>query len=177
MSSSYENFQSRFVDEAIDNINDLEQALMALELSPSSKEQVERVFRALHSLKGGGAMFGFEKLSEFTHRLENIYEMVRSGQLCASSGLLSVTLQSVDLLRDLLETPGEPENELKGQCNEMEKAIDQVVKEETENMIAVAKDKGCDDPGAGKAVDEEGGMATYFIHFYPDPEVMKNGTN
>jgi two-component system chemotaxis sensor kinase CheA len=98
MSSSYENFQSRFVDEALDNISDLEQALMALELSPESKELIERVFRALHSLKGGGAMFGFARLSEFTHRLENIYEMVRSGQLrfnqlicCATFWMLRVS--------------------------------------------------------------------------------------
>jgi two-component system chemotaxis sensor kinase CheA len=105
MSISYENFQSKFIDEAFDNIADLEQALMSLELSPNDKGLVERVFRAMHSLKGGGAMFGFERLSEFTHRLENIYDMVRSGQLCISSSLLSVTLQSVDFLRDLLDEP------------------------------------------------------------------------
>ncbi|MFO8002507.1 MAG: chemotaxis protein CheA [Marinilabilia sp.] len=175
MSSSYENFQSRFVDEALDNINDLEQALMALELSPAGKDLIERVFRALHSLKGGGAMFGFDRLSEFTHRLENIYEMVRSGHLCASSSLISVTLQSVDLLRDLLEAPGELTGELKQRCREMEKNIDLVVKEETENMIATAKGE-CGSSSTTEGEDPEG-MATYFIHFYPGPEVIKNGTN
>ncbi|MGM0377887.1 MAG: chemotaxis protein CheA [Bacteroidota bacterium] len=176
MSSSYENFQSKFVDEAFDNINDLEQALMALELSPTSKELIERVFRALHSLKGGGAMFGFERLSEFTHRLENIYEMVRSGQLCASSPLLSATLQSVDLIRDLLDVSGEIGTELKQRCSDMEKAIDQVVRDETEKMITAAKGQECGD-SPSQPSDNDKGMATYFIHFYPGPEVMKNGTN
>jgi two-component system chemotaxis sensor kinase CheA len=175
MQNSFENFQSRFIDEAMDNIADLEQALMALELSPKDKGLVERVFRAMHSLKGGGAMFGFERLSEFTHRMENIYELVRSGQLCISSELLAVTLQSVDLLRDLLDEPGnEISAPLKKRCKAMEKAIDKVVKAETERMLtrpcSSEDNRQVDD-------DEEAGMATYFIHFYPNEGILSKGTN
>lgn len=174
MSNSYENFQAKFIDEALDNISDLEQALMSLELSPHDKELVERVFRSLHTLKGGGAMFGFDRLSEFTHRMENIYEMVRSGQLCASAELLAVTLRSVDLLRDLLEEPGEVSSHLKEQCKSMEKAIDKVVKDETERMLQDVRN--CQDWEADPEEDLNG-VATYFIHFYPQADVLKNGTN
>lgn len=174
MNNSFENFQSRFFDEALDNIADLEQALMALELSPNDKGLVERVFRAMHSLKGGGAMFGFDKLSEFTHRMENIYEMVRTGQLCISAELLAVTLQSVDLLRDLLEEPGQDiSSSLKKKCKTMEKAIDKVVKSETEKMLL--KVKSC--RNEEESIEEEAGMATYFVHFYPNKDVLANGTN
>ncbi|PWE00674.1 chemotaxis protein CheA [Marinilabilia rubra] len=174
MSNSYENFQTKFIDEALDNIADLEQALMALELSPNAKELVERVFRSLHSLKGGGAMFGFDRLSEFTHRMENIYEMIRSGQLCVSSELLAVTLQSVDLLRDLLEEPGEVGHQLKQRCKSMEKAIDAVVREETEKMLlTVARHSG----NEKEEQDTPNGVATYFIHFYPQADILENGTN
>jgi two-component system chemotaxis sensor kinase CheA len=166
--------QSKFIDEALDNIVDLEKALMALELSPNNKELVERVFRAMHSLKGGGAMFGFDRLSEFTNRMENIYEMVRSGKLCASSPLLSVTFQSVDLLRDLLEEPDELSPDLKKRYNDMEKAIDQVVKEETEKMLQTGTK--CDE-ASSLPNDEQEGIATYFIHFYPPADVLKNGVN
>ena len=103
MIASFENFQARFIEEALDNIHDLEKALLELELSPGNKELLERVFRVMHSLKGSGAMFGFDKLSEFTHRMENIYDLVRSGKLSLSSKMLSVTLNSVDMLRILLE--------------------------------------------------------------------------
>lgn len=177
MHNSFENFQSRFIDEALDNIADLEQALMALELSPNDKGLVERVFRAMHSLKGGGAMFGFERLSEFTHRMENIYELVRSGHLCISSELLAVTLQSVDLLRDLLEEPGnEISASLKKHCKVMEKAIDKVVKAETERMLNSSR--SCEDARQKhNEVDDEEGMATYFIHFYPNKDILTNGTN
>ncbi|MFW6327533.1 MAG: Hpt domain-containing protein, partial [Bacteroidota bacterium] len=174
MSNSYENFQSKFIDEALDNIADLEKALMALELSPNDKELVERIFRAMHSLKGGGAMFGFDRLSEFTHRMENIYEMVRNGNLCASTSLLSVTFQSVDLLREMLEEPGEMSPQLKNRYQEMEKTIDKVVKEETERILKSAKG-GCKEGLGGYMEETEGG--TYFIHFYPGSEVLKNGIN
>src|SRR5690554_3938449 len=102
MISSFENFQSRFVEEALDNITELESTLLELDLSPNDKELLEKVFRIMHSLKGGGGMFGFDLLSEFSHHMENIYDKIRSGHLSVSSRLLSVTFQSVDILRDLV---------------------------------------------------------------------------
>ena len=69
-------FRDKFLEEATEKINNLEQSLLSLENDSENKEIIESVFRDMHSLKGGGAMFGFEKLSEFTHDLENIYDLV-----------------------------------------------------------------------------------------------------
>src|SRR6056297_4333762 len=96
-------FKEKFIEEATENIAELEDALLALESNPEDPELVERVFRSMHTLKGGGAMFGFQKLSDFTHHLENIYDQVREGKLSINKGLLDLTLQSVDHLKNLLE--------------------------------------------------------------------------
>lgn len=72
-------FRAKFVEESTDNIHDLEEALLLLEKDMRNKELIERIFRAMHSLKGGGAMFGFNHLSEFTHHLETIFDYVRGG--------------------------------------------------------------------------------------------------
>lgn len=176
MLTSFENFQSKFIEEALDNINDLEQALLELELSPCNKDLLERVFRVMHSLKGGGAMFGFDQLSEFTHRLESIYDLIRSGKLCVSSNLLSVTLKSVDLLRDLLNLDAVDSTEIRSRYKEVSLAIDDAIQHEASMMatsVSSFHQKKSEKSDGQKTI----GMATYYIHFYPESHILQNGTN
>jgi len=174
MISSFENFQSKFIEEALDNINDLEKALLELELSPGNKELIERVFRAMHSLKGGGAMFGFNRLSEFTHRMENIYDLVRSGQIQVSPNLLSVTLKSVDLLKDLLNPALAESIQVNERLKKLAVAIDDILKIETQMLIASVGNRLTKAEESNTAVNQ---MGTYYIHFYPGKHVLENGTN
>jgi two-component system, chemotaxis family, sensor kinase CheA len=174
MQPSFESFQHKFIEEALDNISDLEQALLELELSPNDKELIERVFRAMHSLKGGGAMFGFDKLSEFTHRLENIYDLVRAGKLSVSANLLSVTLNSVDMLRSLLDVNELNSERINTRFETLGAEIEQVMIDETQNAIKEATDGIKSKVETNQAKMQ---MATYYIHFYPGGNVLKNGTN
>ena len=61
-----------FLEEAAELLKELEHSLLELEERPDDSELVGRVFRAMHTLKGSGAMFGFTGLSAFTHRLETV---------------------------------------------------------------------------------------------------------
>lgn len=171
----FENFQSKFVEEALDNINELEKALLELDLSPNDKELLEKVFRIMHSLKGGGGMFGFDQLSEFSHHMENIYDKIRSGQLAVSSDILSITLKSVDMLRDLLNVESMKSPEMKTRYKEIVGAIDNILKKETEKRTSIITP---DEEGANQLENDEiTGMATYYIHFYPAEHALKNGMN
>jgi len=80
----------------------LESATLSLESDPENPEQIEAIFRAMHTLKGSGGMFGFDKISEFTHDLETIYDYVRRSTLKVNKHLLDITLQSVDHLKELI---------------------------------------------------------------------------
>ncbi len=174
MIESFESFQDKFIEEATDNINDLEKALLELELSPTNKGLIERVFRAMHSLKGGGAMFGFMRLSEFTHKMENIYELVRSGQIQISTSLLSVTLKSVDLLKDLLNPSIIDSPHVTKRFKNLSQAIDEVLAKEAQILISsVGKSLGSIEEKPKEITQ----MATYYVHFYPEAHVMENGTN
>ncbi|MEI8396129.1 MAG: Hpt domain-containing protein, partial [Rhodospirillaceae bacterium] len=66
---------------------------------------MDQAFRSLHTLKGSGAMFGWDALAAFTHHIESAYQKVRDGALSASRELISLTLASLDHLRVLLEQP------------------------------------------------------------------------
>lgn len=161
-------FKEKFIEEAIENIADLEEALLALENNPGENgELVERVFRAMHSLKGGGAMFGFQKLSDFTHHLENVYDKVREGKLPVTKGLLDITLQSVDHLKILLEEQEELSRETEANHKSLVVQILKIAEENTEGTLQEQTSQ----------VEKQNSLKTYYIYFEPDPDIFDNGTN
>ncbi|MGE5548777.1 MAG: chemotaxis protein CheA [Solirubrobacterales bacterium] len=94
-----------FRDEAADLLVELEEALLVLEERPDDREVLDTAFRALHTIKGSGAMFGFDEVAAFTHHLENAFDQVRKGQLAAGSELIGVALAARDHIRALIEAP------------------------------------------------------------------------
>lgn len=95
-----------FCDEAQELLAELESALIELEAEPTLGEAVDRVFRVLHTLKGSGAMAGFDHTAALAHELENIFDLIRSGRLAVNRELIDLTLMARDLLRDCIEREG-----------------------------------------------------------------------
>ncbi len=98
-----------FRHEAQELLEQLEQALLDLETSPDDGELISSAFRALHTLKGSGAMFGFEAAARFAHGLENAFDLVRKGKVSVTAPLVGVTLTAKDHLRRLIEQPDAPQ--------------------------------------------------------------------
>jgi two-component system chemotaxis sensor kinase CheA len=162
-----DNFRKKFIEEATEHIQDLEQALLELEHNPGNKPLIERVFRAMHSLKGSGAMFGFEKVSEFTHHLETIYDLVRNDEMVIDVELLTLTLKSVDHLTLLLNEENEPPEELLEKHTDLIKQIEDFIE----------KSKKASNQYSSKEKKAEKVFQTYFLIFQPNEDIMKNGTN
>jgi two-component system, chemotaxis family, sensor kinase CheA len=89
--------------EAAELLEQLEQALLDLEHSPGDADLVNTAFRALHTIKGSGAMFGFDAVAEFTHHVETAFDRVRKGEVQASAELIAVTLAAKDHIRHLID--------------------------------------------------------------------------
>ena len=167
-----ENFKAKFVEEATEHINDLESALLLLEKNSTDKALIERVFRAMHSLKGGGAMFGFEKISEFTHHLETVYDLVRNEEMEISENMLNLTLAAVDHLKLLL-------NEDISESEETEQQHYKLIEDITK-LISEKESKSDNNENLPESAIEKTGnqpIKTYFIHFEPNEEIFNNGTN
>jgi two-component system, chemotaxis family, sensor kinase CheA len=98
-----DNFKQAFQEEAREILVELEAALLALNENRNDKELVGRAFRALHTLKGSGAMFGFDELAAFSHNLENAFDEVRNGRLQISSELIDLSLVALDQIKAMLE--------------------------------------------------------------------------
>jgi two-component system chemotaxis sensor kinase CheA len=163
MTNNFEQIRQSFKEEALDHINDLEKALLELEDGTSSKKPVEIIFRAMHSLKGGGGMFGYEQLSDFTHNLENIYDLIRRDQLKISGPLVSITLQSVDLLRVLLD---EQQAGSAALAQTYQQLLNKVCAFVATEPTTIAPE-----------VPKETTTKTWLIHFSPGTDVLQNGNN
>src|SRR3954471_7973138 len=95
--------QKRFVEDALDLLNELDEGLLQLEANPQASAPLEQVFRTMHTIKGGANMFGFENIGELAHQLETLYDLVRQGKTQVNDGLISITLHAFDKVRDLLK--------------------------------------------------------------------------
>ncbi|RPJ07359.1 MAG: chemotaxis protein CheA, partial [Deltaproteobacteria bacterium] len=95
--------QEVFREEAAELLATLESALLEMEESPEDEELVAKVFRAMHTIKGSGAMFGFDEVAAFTHEVETVYDLVRQGEIPVTAELVSYSLAARDHIRTLLE--------------------------------------------------------------------------
>ena len=96
-----------FRQEASELLEVLEGTLLDLGQRPQDKELVDTAFRALHTIKGSGAMFGFDKVATFTHEFETAFDRVRKGEIVPTQELITVALAAKDYIRALIEAPDE----------------------------------------------------------------------
>jgi chemotaxis methyl-accepting protein methylase/HPt (histidine-containing phosphotransfer) domain-containing protein len=89
--------------EARELLEGIEQNLLDLSERLHDRELIDAVFRGLHTLKGSGAMFGFDALAAFTHHCETAFDRVRKGEVNATPDLVSAVLNARDHMRALAE--------------------------------------------------------------------------
>ncbi len=158
-----------FREEAYELLTELELALLELEENPDEHELVGRTFRAMHTIKGSGAMFGFDDISEFTHEVETVFDQVRNGVMRVSRELIGETLKACDLIRTMLDGDGN--------TDEAEKMrLVAAFKKMAQNDSSVNADKPANIPGnppPGKGGKEK----IYRIRFKPPQEVFLTGTD
>ena len=160
-----------FKEEAYDLLVELEGALLELEQSPDDMDMVNQVFRALHTIKGSGAMFGFDDIAEFTHEVETVFDMVRNGDLPVTPELSSLALKSRDYIKKMLdgsEEPGVADPEMMKEILDGLKLVSSAPGAEPEaapeESDAAAGDAGAEPAGAA---GEDAGLHTYRIVLTP----------
>jgi two-component system chemotaxis sensor kinase CheA len=177
------NPQNAFLEEAYELIAELETALLELENSSDDEELIGRVFRAMHTIKGSGAMFGYEDIAGFTHELETVFDRVREGKMPVTGELINLSLAARDQIKRMLdaskddgavdETRSEaiieslkklavPSGRMHGACEESGDASEPHRKKPDDNEVPPI---------------EPGGETTYRIRFALGIDLFKNGTN
>ena len=163
-------FQVKYKEEAIELIEEIEKCLLLMEGNFNNSALVEEIFRYMHNLKGNSAMFGFKIITDFTHHLESIYDLIRSGELKVSRQILDLTFSSLDHLSLLVNNDNALNDKQRKMHQELSGKIIAIIngaavnsKEQfniTENIVGSAN-----------------GLTTYFIHFKPRNNFFLNGSN
>ncbi|HMK82003.1 MAG TPA: chemotaxis protein CheA [Xanthobacteraceae bacterium] len=146
-----------FQQEAQDLLVQLEQALLDLEHAPADGALIDTAFRALHTIKGSGSMFGFEAVAAFTHHVENAFDKVRQGAIAPNRELIMITLHARDHMRQLIENPEAADS-----------SAGQAILAELQRIM---------EAGAAPVAATPAGPASYRVRIAFPRDVMATGTN
>ncbi|MDZ5461620.1 Hpt domain-containing protein, partial [Azohydromonas lata] len=89
-------FYQVFFEEALENLERLEQMLLEIDLAAADDEALNAIFRCAHSVKGGAATFGFNDVAELTHQMETLLDRLRRHELAPDHAMVDVLLESGD---------------------------------------------------------------------------------
>jgi len=93
-----------FLIEAFELIEQIDHDLVELESNPEDLELLNRIFRVAHTVKGSSSFLNFDVLTELTHHMEDVLNKARKGELKITPDIMDVVLESVDMMKGLLES-------------------------------------------------------------------------
>ncbi len=164
-----------FKEEAYELLAELETSLLELEENPGDLELIGRVFRAMHTIKGSGAMFGFDDIAAFTHEVETVFDMVRNGKLAVTKELVNLTLAARDQITAMLDASGAggvvDASVSTGIISGLRDLAPQD-KPAADTETAPVRTSAAAEPRGLKSVG-----VTYRIRFRPVRDILANGTN
>jgi len=166
-----EQLNSVFYEEANELLDNLEEQLLTLESNPEDSETIAAVFRAMHTIKGSAAMFGFNVVSSFTHEVESTLDQVRNGIVPVTQELIDLTLLARDQIRDMLNAGADIPANVMSKADELIVSFKIYVQShggtvsESVTKTAVVKEPAEKEPAE-----------TWRIKFRPSENVMLNGT-
>ena len=103
MSVDLSQFHQVFIDEAYEHLSTMESLLLAVDLDNPSLDDLNAIFRAAHSIKGGAGTFGFTDIAQLTHALETLLDLLRKEELSPTYAMIDAFLRCCDVLGNMLD--------------------------------------------------------------------------
>ncbi|GFO64886.1 chemotaxis protein CheW [Geomonas paludis] len=165
-------FNQVFFEECAENLAEMEQILISLGDREPDPEQMNAIFRAAHSIKGGAGIFGFNDMTVVTHVMESLLDRLRNQEIPFAPGMIDLFLEAGDAIA--MQLAGHREG----------KAVDQEVIDGVRARLQQAIDAGAGAPAPGLPADQEEGPPQQEaeqlprrcrLAFTPDPEIFTRG--
>ncbi|MDA8137739.1 MAG: chemotaxis protein CheA [Desulfobacteraceae bacterium] len=172
--------------EAYELLAELETSLLELEAAPDNYDLVDRVFRAMHTIKGSGAMFGFDDIAEFTHSVESVFDLVREGRIPVTTHLVNLALRARDHIKQMLDCSDGHAPVDQAQASEILQGFQAALLEQSAGVTQVLVSSQAQTPEpvqalevAPKAPQENTPPVEkiFRIRFRPKENIFQNGTN
>ena len=151
-----------FFDEADELLAEMEKLLLALDVSAPDNEDLNAIFRAAHSIKGGAATFGFTDITEMTHMLESLLDRIRKGEMALTPEHVDVFLVAKDVLAMQMEGHhhgSSVDQDAVGSVCQRLKALSQGIVADTPEAVSAAPAVAAPEPAslqAASAPDADG---------------------
>lgn len=164
-------FHSVFFEESFEGLDVMEQELLDLE-EDTDLENVNTIFRAAHSIKGGSATFGFSQVAEFTHVMETLLDEMREGSRAVTREIIDLLLKSVDCLRGMLNKLQDGES-VSNDYAELVDYFNQLLENNSDgpgsnNVASKDSEEECNSIHNDK-------VSGWSIYFAPEPYILQTG--
>ena len=166
-------FVQTFFEESLEGLDIMEAGLLALPPGAADLEQINTIFRAAHSIKGGSGTFGFKEVTDFTHVMETLLDKMREGQLAVTGEAVNSLLESVDCLREMLMAVRQNTDIDNARVGDLQGRLTQLL-ERKGAASGTADATGHRGPVASQPLPPAGG---WLIGFRPHLDLMHRGND
>jgi len=164
-------FKQKFIEEAYGLLVNLDNVLIELEKDPHNAPLINEAFRAMHTIKGAGGMYGFDHVVEITHNIESLFDVIRQNKSPISQSLIEVTFSSADHIRELLNDEALENIQNITRHKQLNNAIS-VVREQITGTSQTAEI-----PTQNKIAEKSAKLCTWNILFYPNDDIIRRAIN
>ena len=172
---SHPNPTQTFHDEAHELLAQIEEIALEVDEGAPNAEAINRLFRAFHTIKGSGAMFGFDAVAEFTHHVESVLDKVRDGAVRVSRELINLILASKDQIRALFDATDASIPTVAAAGGPIIAALNALLPATDARPVAPAGTPAA--AGTLAPASEESRLQVFEIRFRPPPGLLISGTN
>lgn len=161
-------FLQTFYEESFEGLDTMEHELLNLDVGAADSETINTIFRAAHSIKGGGATFGLTDVSNFTHVVETLLDEMRDGRRDVTQEGVNLLLQSTDCMREML-TAKRDEQDID------QERVDGLFRQLEEMLHGEAPVKA--EAGADESVSAAAKIEGWNISFRPHAHLFSTGND
>jgi two-component system chemotaxis sensor kinase CheA len=165
-------FHGAFFDESFEALDLMESTLLTLSAGSPDPESVNAIFRVAHSIKGGGATFGFGEIASFTHSLETLLEELRGERMAVTQPICDLLLKSVDVMRAMLTAARTKQPYDAQSVTDLQLDIERIILQR-KDAVAGAAPAAIPSLGSGAAA----ATVEWLIGLRPGPEFFARGAD
>ncbi|MCB1777780.1 MAG: Hpt domain-containing protein, partial [Candidatus Competibacteraceae bacterium] len=170
-------FVQTFFDESLEGLDVMEAGLLALSPGAADLEQINTIFRAAHSIKGGSGTFGFGEVTDFTHAMETLLDKMREGRLTVTAEAVNTLLESVDCLREMLVSLREQADIDNAQVEELRVRLLKLLEQNESNETATGKAATVEPTSPLSSPSPVAETTDWRIEFLPHAPLMHSGND
>ncbi|MDH5426321.1 MAG: Hpt domain-containing protein, partial [Gammaproteobacteria bacterium] len=177
MSIDMEQFHQVFFEESFEGLDVMETGLLNLDNGEADSEEINSIFRAAHSIKGGSGTFGFQNIADFTHIMETLLDEVRDGVRELTREGINILLKSVDCLRMMMTAASDGGDVDEAEVKQNYTALEQILNGTAASVPSAKKTKIADvsDQSAESSADKS--VSGWRVSFAPHKNFMHFGND